>query len=62
MVGRNDCKAKGGKNSVIVLTEWDYNDEYEYVPTCVKAVIVDGEKIKADVWYTLTNGEIVEAE
>ena len=62
MVGRNGCKAKGGKNSVIVLTEWDYNDDDEYVPTCVKAVIVDGEKVKADVFYTLKNGEVVEAE
>ena len=62
MVGRNDCKAKGGKNSVIVLTEWKWNDDGEYVPTCVKAVIVDGERIKADVFYTLKNGEFVEAE
>ena len=27
-----------------------------------KAVIVDGEKIKPNVWYTLKNGEIVEAK
>ena len=61
LVGRNGCKAKGGLHSVIVLTEWDYNDDDEYVPICVKAVIVDGEKIKADVFYTLKNGEFVEA-
>ena len=62
LVGRNGCKAKGGKNSVIVLTEWDYNDDDEYVPICVKAEVVDGERIKADVWYTLKNGEFVEVE
>ena len=61
MVGRNGCKAKGGKNSVIVLTEWDWRND-EYVPICVKAEVVDGDRIKADTWYTLKNGEFVEAE
>jgi hypothetical protein len=27
-----------------------------------KAAIVDGDKIKADTWYKLENGEFVEAE
>ena len=27
-----------------------------------KAFVVDGEKIKADTYYTLKDGEIVEAE
>ena len=62
MVGRNGCKAKGGLYSVIVLTEWDYNDFDDYVPVSVKAEVVDGKRIKADVWYTLKNGEFVEAE
>ena len=61
MVGRNGCKAKGGKNSVIVLTEWKWRGN-EYVPICVKAEVVDGERIKADVFYALKNGEFVEAE
>ena len=61
IVGRNGCKAKGGKNSVIVLTEWDWIDK-EYVPVCVKAEIVDGERIKADTWYKLENGEFRESE
>ena len=61
IVGRNGCRARGGKNSVIVLTarEW-VGDEYR--PTAVQAVVVDGEKIKADVWYTLKDGKIVEAK
>ena len=61
IIGRNGCKAKAGKNSAIVLTDWDYVDG-EYKPACVKAVVVDGAQIKADTWYTLVGGEIVEAE
>ena len=61
IIGRNGCKAKAGKNSVIVLTEWAWV-KGEYVPISVKAVIVDGERIKADTWYKLENGELVEVE
>ena len=61
IVGRNGCKAKGGKNTVIVLTEWEWHGD-DYVPISVKAEVVDGARIKADVWYTLKNGEFVEAE
>ena len=62
IVGRNAEKAKGGLHSVIVLTKWEWNNDDEYIPVCVKDEIVDGEKIKADTWYTLKNGEFVEAE
>ena len=63
IVGRNAAKAKGGVHSVIVLTEWKWNDDCtEYLPVCVKAEIVDGERIKADTWYTLKNGEFTEVE
>ena len=61
LIGRNRCKAKGGKNSVIVLTEWEWQGN-DYVPVCVKAEVVDGERIKEDVFYTLKNGEFVEAK
>ncbi len=60
IVGRNGCRAKGGVNSVIVLTAWEWIG-YEYKPTAVKAKIVDGDKIKPDTWYMLKDGEIVEA-
>ena len=60
IVGRNVEKAKGGLHSVIVLTEWVWGDAGEYVPTCVKAEIVDGKRIKADTWYTLIDGEFAE--
>ncbi len=61
IVGRDGCRMKAGLRSVLVLTEWAGNAEDEYVPVAVKAVIVDGETIKPDTWYTLKNGEIVEA-
>ena len=60
IVGRNAEKAKGGLHSVIVLTEWEWNDDGEYIPVCAKAEIVDGEKIKADTWYTLKDEKFVE--
>ena len=60
VVGRNRCNAKGGIHSVIVLTEWKYDDNGNYVPIDVKAEIVDGVRIKADTWYKLENGEFVE--
>ena len=59
IIGRNGCKAKGGVNSVIVLTAWEWIGD-EYKPTAVKAEIVDGDKIKPDTWYTLKDGEFVE--
>ena len=61
IVGRNNCSAKAGLNSIIVLTEWKIIDG-KYTPVCVKAEIVDGIHIKADTWYRLVNGEFTEAE
>nr|DAR50525.1 MAG TPA: hypothetical protein [Caudoviricetes sp.] len=62
IIGRNECSAKGGIHSVIVLTEWKYDDNGNYVPIDVKAEIVDGVRIKADTWYKLENGEFVEVD
>ena len=54
-------KAKAG--SWITLAEWEYSDKKgRFAPRCVKTEYVDGEKIKADTWYCLKNGEFVEAE
>ena len=61
ILGGHGSKAKGGLHSVIVLTEWGWAD-VDYRPVCVKAEIVDGEKIKADTWYQLKDGEFVAAE
>ena len=62
IIGRNGCNVKGGLHSVIVLTEWKYDDNGNYVPIAVKSEIVDGVRIKADTWYKLKNGELVEAD
>ena len=57
----NIVKAKTG--SFIVLAEYKYNSEANRSePVDVKVVNVDGEKIKADTWYKLENGEFVETE
>ena len=61
IVGRNAAKAKGGLHSVLVLTEWEWQGD-DYIPVCVKAEIVDGETVKADTWYKLKNGNLVEVE
>ena len=55
-------KAKGAKGCVICCVErGDWNGE-TYPILAAKAAIVDGETIKADTWYTLKDGEFVEAE
>ena len=51
-------KAKQG--CWITLSEWRYDTaKQQSVPVCVKTEFVDGERIKADVYYTLKNGEFV---
>ena len=53
-------EAKAGLGSAIVIAErGDWNGK-TYPLINIKAAIVDGEKIKADTWYTLKNGEFVE--
>ena len=57
--GNSIVKAK--KGSWITLSEWKYsNEKRRFVPVCVKTEFVDGERIKADTWYKLINGEFVE--
>lgn len=60
MVTGYKSKAKAGLGSAIVIAErGDWNGE-TYPLINIRAAIVDGEKIKADTWYTLINGEFVE--
>lgn len=55
-------RAKAGLGSAIVVAErGDWNGK-TYPLINIKAAIVDGEKIKADTWYTLKNGEFVECD
>ena len=53
-------KAKGVLGSAIVLVERTTWNGDRYPLSNIKAAIVDGEKIKADTWYTLKNGEFIE--
>lgn len=55
-----DSKAKAGLGSAIVIAERGGWNGKTYPLINIKAAIVDGEKIKADTWYTLKNGEFVE--
>ena len=53
--------AKASKGSWITLSEWSYsNKKQRYIPVCVKTEFVDGEKIKADTYYSLKGGVFVE--
>ena len=52
-------KAKGALGCWIVCVEWENKNEGWHIK-CVKAAAVDGEKIKADTWYMLQDGEFVE--
>jgi hypothetical protein len=55
----NGVKIRGGLGALLVCA---IENENNYDIADWKAVVVDGEQIKADVFYTLKNGELVEAE
>ena len=57
-----ECKAMGALGCAICCVERGELDGETYPIIAVKAAIVDGEKIKADTWYRLKNGEFVEVE
>ena len=52
------AKASGALGCWIVLAEWNENNEI----IDMHLARVDGEKIKADTWYQLKEGEFVEVE
>ena len=59
-IGVNNI-GKAALGSWLVLAEWVYSEEKErYVPACVKAAQVDGEKLKPDTYYKIQNGEFTE--
>ena len=53
----NNVKVKGGIGSILVIAE-ENADDYDIADW--KAVIVDGENVKADTWYCLKDGELCE--
>lgn len=61
MCAGNDSMACGKIGSWLTLAEWKEQDG-EWGPVCVKTERIDGERIKADTFYKLTNGEFTEVE
>ena len=55
----NNVRVKGGIGAILVIAE-EGEDSYDIVDW--KAVLVDGEVVKADTWYRLENGELVEVD
>ena len=56
-----NSKAKAGFGSAIVITERGVWNGKTYPLINIKAAIVDGEKIKADTWYTLKTASLLNA-
>ena len=52
-------KVKGGIGAVLVIAE-EYSDSYKIKDW--SAVVVDGVNVKADTWYELKNGELMECK
>ena len=50
-------KVKGKKGCAIVCVERGTWNGSTYPLLCIKSDLVDGERIKEDVWYTVENGE-----
>ncbi len=55
----SNVQVKGGIGAILVIAE-ERGDTYDIVDW--KAVLVDGEVVKADTWYRLENGELVEVD
>ena len=53
-------KVKAAVGNWIAIAEWKIKDSH-FVPVGIVAAKVDGEKIKADTWYMVKNGQLVEA-
>ena len=55
----NNVQVKGGIGAILVIAE-EGEDTCDIVDW--KTVLVDGEVVKADTWYRLENGELVEVD
>lgn len=53
----HEGKAKGKIGCWFCLSEWTRDEDGIWKPICVKAVQIDGKKIKEDTWYTLKGGK-----
>ena len=61
MAAGNNSIAKAKIGSWITLSEWDCINGV-WTPICVKTEQVDGERIKADTFYKLVDGEFKEVD
>lgn len=52
----NNVKVKGGLGALLVIAEESCEN---YSIASWKAVVVDGENVKADTWYRLVDGELM---
>ena len=59
-IGYNS-RAKGKAGNWIVLAEWKRHAGGNWYPACVKTGLIDGNALMPDTWYTLRDGEFVEA-
>ena len=55
----NNVRVKGGIGAILVIVE-EERDGYNIREW--KAAVVDGKEIKADTWYKLENGELIEVK
>jgi len=55
----NNVRVKGGLGAVLVIAE---ENEKDYSVKEFATAIVDGKDIKADTWYKLENGKLVEVD
>ena len=55
----NNVKVKGGLGAILVVVEEEPNN---YNIKNWKATVVDGEKIKPNIWYSLKDGDFTEVE
>ena len=55
----NNVRVKGGLGAVLVIAE---ENENNYAVKEFATAIVDGKDIKADTWYKLENGKLVEVD
>ena len=62
MASGKDGKVMGAVGCALFLVERGEWNGRTFPIVSVKAEIVDGQKIKPNVWYTLKNGELVEWE
>ena len=55
----NDVRVRGGLGAILVIAE-EERDSYNIREW--KAAVIDGKEIKADTWYKLEGGELIEVE